>query len=703
MSFILENRPLDFEDKLTAKKLGRPTPVLDIKKTTTSKSRQFNRYFNVNVYDKFPWMCGCPERNKLFCFVCILSNSLQPSPWIQQGVDDLRHLQERAKKHEKSACHIHHLVDFNVLGKTSIRTQLDSAYRQSIRAHNEKVDKNRHILRRLIMCIKFCGAFELALRGHDENKESQNRGIFRGLVDFTAELDLALSVHLNESTVFKGTSKTIQNELLDAMLQVCKNEIRDQITQSNFLAIEADETTDSFNQQQLVIIFRYVFKGELFERFWNFCRPEGYTAEVLAGVIMNELDDLNIPINKLIAQSYDGAAVMSGKTSGVQSRIKAKYTTAFYIHCYAHQFNLILEKAATCNKKLKIFFAELQSFSSFFSRSTQRTSVLDEIVKQRLPRAVVTRWNFKTRIVNTVYDKKALICECLEKLIETERDSKTISEANGLLTILNRADFNYFLEVIHYITPHVEIFFNQVQNRKADSVYIQKCLKTFECQITEIRQNKIDQLQLSEETNVDFEGPSLKRLKTTASENNRVVAKEYCDVIISQIRERFDFTCHLSAAKLFCSDLLATYRENFPEQIFTETVESYSCLDKEKLRTELQVIYQRADMQCDGVLPLLNFLNKNNLQDGLSETCKLLDIICTTPMTTSECERCFSTLKRIKSFLRNTMGQERLNALAMLSIEKQLVQSIPDFDNKVINLFATKKERRMDFNYKCVG
>ncbi|KAJ8937523.1 hypothetical protein NQ318_022249 [Aromia moschata] len=33
-----------------------------------------------------------------------------------------------------------------VLGKVDIRQQLDSAYRENIRRHNENVDKNRHIL-----------------------------------------------------------------------------------------------------------------------------------------------------------------------------------------------------------------------------------------------------------------------------------------------------------------------------------------------------------------------------------------------------------------------------------------------------------------------------------------------------------------------------------------------------------------------------
>lgn len=133
---------------------------------------------------------------------------------------------------------------------------------------------------------------------------------------------------------------------------------------------------------------------------------------------------------------------MSGKKGGVQALIKQKYPGAFYIHCYAHQFNLLLEKAATCNKKLQIFFAQIQNFAAFFSRSPKRTAILDDIVKKRLPRAAPTRWNFKTRAINTLYEKKEFIRTCLEQILDVENDAKTISEADGLLRILNSTDFS---------------------------------------------------------------------------------------------------------------------------------------------------------------------------------------------------------------------------------------------------------------------
>nr|CAI5861419.1 unnamed protein product [Callosobruchus analis] len=65
------------------------------------------------------------------------------------------------------------------------------------------------------MCIKFCGAFGLALRAHDEISKSDNPGIYVDLVNFTAEIDALLAIHMKGSQVFKGISKTIKKELLE--------------------------------------------------------------------------------------------------------------------------------------------------------------------------------------------------------------------------------------------------------------------------------------------------------------------------------------------------------------------------------------------------------------------------------------------------------------------------------------------------------
>jgi hypothetical protein len=49
------------------------------------------------------------------------------------------------------------------------------------------------------------------------------------------------------------------------------------------------------------------------------------------------------------------------------------------------------------------------------------------------------------------------------------------------------------------------------------------------------------------------------------------------------------------------------------------------------------------------------------------------------------------------------MGQDRLCALAMCSIEKALIQTTENFNEWVINHFVAQKNRRLDFVYKTVS
>jgi len=56
------------------------------------------------------------------------------------------------------------------------------------------------------------------------------------------------------------------------------------------------------------------------------------SAERMTDVIVTTLNCFNNATNKLVSQTYDGAAVMAGTLSGVQSRLKSKgfYTRSFH-------------------------------------------------------------------------------------------------------------------------------------------------------------------------------------------------------------------------------------------------------------------------------------------------------------------------------------------------------------------------------------
>ena len=67
-------------------------------------------------------------------------------------------------------------------------------------------------------------------------------------------------------------------------------------------------------------------------------------------------------------------------------------------------------------------------------------------------------------------------------------------------------------------------------------------------------------------------------------------------------------------------------------------------------------------------------------------------ILLTMPVLVASTERNFSKLKLLKSYLRSSMSQEILNGLAILCIEKNMLENI-DVDT-IINDFASRNAQR---------
>jgi len=68
-------------------------------------------------------------------------------------------------------------------------------------------------------------------------------------------------------------------------------------------------------------------------------------------------------------------------------------------------------------------------------------------------------------------------------------------------------------------------------------------------------------------------------------------------------------------------------------------------------------------------------------------------LLATLPVSTSTPGRTFSTMKRLKNYLRNSSGQERLTGLALLSVHRQIHIDPAE----VIDRFAKEKNRQIDF------
>ena len=124
----------------------------------------------------------------------------------------------------------------------------------------------------------------------------------------------------------------------------------------------------------------------------------------------------------------------------------------------------------------------------------------------------------------------------------------------------------------------------------------------------------------------------------------------------------------------------------------TFSKENVSDVDSSELFSELKVLKMTLPNDINSAVEILEFVKA---VDCYPNTFIAYNILLTIPVTVASAKSSFSKLKLLKNYLRSLMSQERLNGLAMLCIEKDMLDKI-DLDS-IINDFASRKARRNIF------
>ena len=130
-------------------------------------------------------------------------------------------------------------------------------------------------------------------------------------------------------------------------------------------------------------------------------------------------------------------------------------------------------------------------------------------------------------------------------------------------------------------------------------------------------------------------------------------------------------------------------------------VEHYSGdVDGQRLELHRDMLLDRAlaesevleDFQC-----IVSFLTKNvPIRGIITEVSNLVRIILTLPVSSCTAERSFSGLKRLKTYLRSRMAQERLNAVAIINVHKAILAHL-DVDILIYNFISMISVRKNTF------
>lgn len=109
------------EEKKRIKELGPDQPDLKIQQQASDRGRSYTRGFSRLCYAKHSWLTGCEVSNALYCFPCLLFQSVGTEPlWTTTGVRDLKHLSEKCKRHESSRSHLDNSMKLQFSGRISM-------------------------------------------------------------------------------------------------------------------------------------------------------------------------------------------------------------------------------------------------------------------------------------------------------------------------------------------------------------------------------------------------------------------------------------------------------------------------------------------------------------------------------------------------------------------------------------------------------
>ena len=124
-------------------------------------------------------------------------------------------------------------------------------------------------------------------------------------------------------------------------------------------------------------------------------------------------------------------------------------------------------------------------------------------------------------------------------------------------------------------------------------------------------------------------------------------------------------------------------------------------IDSQKLLREFDLFYTiKSSLNLDNFEKLYSYLKlkqdfRESFKTGFPNILVSLKIYLTSPIASVTSERGFSCLKRIKTYLRSTMLQDRLSSLAILNFESEFIKLINIED--VIDEFASNKNRKFAF------
>ena len=471
------------------------------------------------------------------------------------------------------------------------------------------------------------------------------------------------------------------------------------------------------------------------ERFLGLQHVEDTTSSSLKKALTEILAAHGLPISRLRGQGYDGASNMRGEFNGLQKQICDENPYAFYVHCFAHQLQLVIVSVASCCSSFDDFFNYVGLIVTSTSASCKRKDKLQaqhrETIIAKLESGEILRGRGRNQMTNlhrpgdtrwgshyiTLLRIESMWDSVVKVLAMIHEDERNPSRAGGLVHKMERFSFILNMKLmlkVFRITNELSLLF---QRKDQNIVEAMSLLIDVKARLISLRNEGWEQLLeevksfcVAKEIPIPNMEEAIPRWGRSRRDGNLITQEHHyrvdtflaaLDAIIMEMDHRFNEVSSELLVSFACLDP----RENFArfdvEKIarITEIYDQdFSIRDRDNIREELETFLVHVSRVDDfkschdlGSLATTMIANKKHILFPL--VYRIIELALILPVATSSVERAFSAMHFIKTALRNKMGDEWLNNLLVCYIEKGIFKELGI--DKVKKRFQSMKTRRV--------
>ena len=655
--------------------------------------------FQKSWYSQYKWIHFEPKLGGILCYECAVArkmqlisiNKRQDGAFILRGFSNWRKALEKMKSHENSDTHKLALNNRIIhLNKQTIDTRISSQLK------GDQIEARKMLLK-IVTSLRFIAERGLAARGHNADD-----GNLISLLNLRSEDDPALESWLKRSKL-KYTSGEIQNEIFEIMSNEIKSEIVDSIKKNEYYGIVIDGTQDNRGIEQESICIRSTDeKLDIHEYFVGIRSVKATTGKALSEMLFAFLDEISLGVEKLRSQTFDGASNMSGVHNGCQALIKEKQPLALFFHCGAHITHLVTCKSIGQSKFMRDAAEQVQELGTLYNQSGKFKALYssqtlgDDTSVTSLKPICPTRWLTRSPAIKAVKENYGAVLTALASASENF-GSTTATRANGLHRYFMSGTCALGLIVSIPILENLENLNKILQGRDTTVAGMVEVVNLCISNLKSLRSaEKFSELYKSAEDLIVHEGlhdvvqprprKAPKRLDEGSSGHVFETAEtklrlEYfmaIDTATGMLESYFD-TPDMKQYKIISGFLLG---EPYDEEVCALYPELKPSLKDEVtfFRSQYADKYRSID-QCRIVFKSL----VPEVKALFPQVETLLRLVLVSPASSCEAERSFSVLRRIKTWLRSSMTQKRLENVMLCHVHRDILMKL--CPERVVDIF----------------